>query len=111
MDTLHLNFDILPEDDLDDAYVAVAVSFELPNRNGPKRGSQVFGKFIGSLQADHAESVQVRLSLRPFFRMNSKCEVFLYHGEGKPIATNRSRMIQALSLEQLEEMTKSSAGL
>ena len=111
VDTLHLKFDIFPEEDYADAYIAVAVSFDLQEFKGLRRGSQVFGSFVGSLRAERAETVRIRLSLRPFFRMNSVCEVFLFHGEGIPIATNRSRLLQALSEEQLEEITNRSTGV
>ena len=36
--------------------------------------------------------------------------MFLFHGENEPIAMNRSRLLQTLSSEQLEEIARRSAG-
>jgi hypothetical protein len=109
-DTLHLQFDLLPEEDYNDAYIAVAVSFELSRQSGSKSGSQVVAEYIGKLQAGRVETVKFRRSLKTFFERGSKCEIFLFHGEGEQIATNLSRRLQPLDSEQYQVLLEKIGG-
>lgn len=97
LDTVHLEFDVVPDRDYSEVYAAVAVSYALPRRGESQRGSQVFARYIGDLKAGQSELVKLRSNLVQFRALDARCEVFLFEGEGTPIATNLSRRLQKMT--------------
>ena len=104
VDTLHVTFELSPDRDYTDAYVALAVSYALP-RIG-RRGSQVYARYVGDLKSGESKLTKMRVALIPFPRRDAKCELFLFHGNGQAIATNLARRVQAVTASQIAEMTE-----
>ncbi len=107
-DTAHLKFNLLPDDDYEDAYVAVAISFFGRNsksgNRGEKKFSQVYVSYLGDLRKSRVEEVSLRLNLKFIVREVAECELFLYCENGKQIATNLSRGIQTISEARAQEI-------
>ena len=104
MDTVHLEFELTPDRDYRDVYAAVAISYAFPRRDEAQRGSQVFARFIGDLEGGKSELVKLRASLVQFRAFDTRSEVFLFDGEGTPIATNLSRRLQKMTAAEVAAM-------
>ncbi len=105
-DTIYLKFNITPEIDLEDAYGAVVVTHDnlLESERKGKRLSIVsmpkFGDLVGGIPNE------VKLSVRTKEQVMSNLEVklFLFSGEGLPVATNLSQNLRKLTSEELETL-------
>lgn len=104
VDTLHLEFGMTPDRDYRNVYAAFAVSFDMPGRNNGEilRGSEVMARHIGDLATGEIEVVKARASLTPLRRRNTQCEIFLFEGDGTPIATNLSRRVRKIAPDPLK---------
>ncbi len=106
-DTVFLSFELLPEYDYEDAYLAVAVSWTPRGQNtdGDRRTrTQVFSKYIGTLEANKVKEVKVRHNLERIVPKHAECELFLFHGEGQAIATTLSRGLREVGHEKADEI-------
>ncbi len=104
-DTIHLDLELFPDLDYEDAYVAVAVGIE--DESGESRvgsNSQVVVGYLGTLRANTVEEFKLRMSLKPILAENAVCELFLFSEEGKPIAMNLSRGLKKFTREQIEAL-------
>lgn len=107
VDTLHVELEIVPEIDYEDAYVAVAVGQPGDDESGEVgSNSQVVAGYLGTLRAGTVEEFNLRMKLQPFYEEDAVCELFLFCEEGKPIATNQSRSLKKLTRNQLEEIVR-----
>jgi len=107
VDTLHLELELVPEIDHEDAYLAVAVGPPGEEGNGGVGGnSQVVAGYLGTLRAGTVEEFKLRMKLQPFYEEDAVCEMFLFFEEGRPIATDQSRSLKKLTREQLENIVR-----
>ena len=111
VDTIHLDLELLPELDYEDAYVAVAVGIgDHSAESKVGSNSQVVVGYLGTLRANNVEEFKLRMSLKPFFAENAVCELFLFSEDGKPVATNLSRGLKAYTREQIEALRREDGG-
>jgi len=104
-DTIHLDLELLPELDYEDAYVAVAVGAGSDSGDSTVgSNSQVVVGYLGTLRANTVEEFKLRMSLKPFRAENPVCELFLFSDNGRPIATNLSRGLKRYTKEQIEAL-------
>ncbi len=107
VDTIHLDLELSPEIDYEDAYVAVAVGENNAGGNpGVGSNSQVVVGYLGTMRANQVERFKLRMALRPFVGDNAVCELFLFCEEGKAIATDISRELKKLTREQLANLVR-----
>lgn len=105
VDTIHLDLELVPESDHENAYIALAVGVSDPSDNDKVGGnSQVVVEYLGTLRANRVEEFKLRMSLKPFIADDANCELFLFCENGKQVATNLSRGVKQFTREQIEAL-------
>jgi len=107
-DTVHLKMDVVSSEDLANAYCAVVLKYVENTaiarlKEGPS--VRVFIRKVGDLQAEIPQRVRFSASLGSEGVYNdAEVELYLFAGDGRPIATNLSRGLKMLTQAQLERL-------
>lgn len=102
-DSIELTMKIQPNQDIDNAYLAVMASHQnLEN----KLRVAVSVEWIGDLLKDIPEEVTIRKLLAEGNYQGSRVELFLFSGDATPIPTTLSRSLKELSMTELENLVK-----
>lgn len=104
-DLYFATFSIKPHQDIKDAFAALVMTYDetdpLLKRQEIKK-SIVSMASLGDLMADTETPIKVSKSFVEQTVIGAEIEVFIFSGEGKPIATNRSSALKQLTPEQLK---------
>ncbi len=103
-DIINVRFDLFSEADLENVYCAMLVRYLQKNRDTSGKLAKariVRMKKIGNLVAGRPNRVRFSYPLPEGFVSNKGIEIFLFSGEGKPLATNLSRNLNPLTVEEL----------
>ncbi len=102
-DTIFVDFEILPQNDLPSAYCAVVVSYDHPDeeKNGiPVREAFVRARYIGDLKKGEIERIRFSRKLSQFQETNVQCDLLLYSNEFGQVATNLSKALKPVTAAQ-----------
>lgn len=107
-DTIVVSFQLVPSVDVVDAYAAVLVQHDALDKKGQSvgRSNLMSVEKLGNLTAGVPNKVAFRLSTREQLIQKSDFKMYLFSGDGEPIATNASGEVQAVSLAQKEAIEK-----
>jgi len=103
IDSLYVRCTLVPDRSVDNAYATAVIRIEAAG-NSDDRISFVRIAPIGSLEAGIGKPVKFESSFPELRAGNADIDLFIYDGDGKHIATNRSRGLQKLTPEELEEL-------
>jgi len=107
VDTIHLDLELLPELDYEDAYVAVTVGIgDEIWESKVGSNSQVVVGYLGTRRASNVEEFKLRMPLITFFAENAVCELILFREDAKLVATNLSRGLKTYTRGQIELLQK-----
>jgi len=102
IDSIHVRCTLVPDRSIENAFAAAVIRIDAMGNSGD-RISFVRIAPIGDLQAGIGKTIKFE-SVFPELRAgNADIDLFLFDGDGKHIATNRSRGLQKLTPEELEE--------
>jgi len=105
-DSIYLSMNVTPTIDLKNAFCAMVITFKkYDQRAGKVAGKGVIVRVwkMGDLMADIPSKVKMDAQLVMGVYDESTFEFFMFNGDGKPIATNLSRGLQMLTVDQLKE--------
>ncbi|MEC7906647.1 MAG: hypothetical protein VYC82_05435 [Verrucomicrobiota bacterium] len=103
IDSLYVRCTLVPDRSVDNAYATAVIRIEAAG-NSDDRISFARIAPIGSLEAGIGKPVKFESSFPELRAGNADIDLFIYDGDGKHIATNRSRGLQKLTPEELEEL-------
>ena len=103
IDSLYVRCTLVPDRSVDNAYATAVIRIEAAG-NRDDRISFVRIAPIGSLEAGIGKPVKFESSFPELRAGNADIDLFIYDGDGKHIATNRSRGLQKLTPEEPEEL-------
>jgi len=106
-DLINVRFDLLPETDLKNVYCAMVVRYlQKDDSNSGKfaKVKMVRMKKIGNLDTGRPNKVRFSYPLSEGFVNDKGIEIFLFSGDGKPLATNLSRNLRPLTVEELRKI-------
>lgn len=105
-DIFYANFDVLPHQDVENAYAALVMTYDetdaVLKRQGIRK-SIVRTSHLGDLEADRPMKVRVSKTFVEQVVTGAEIEVYIFSGDGKPIATNKSTGLKQLTPEQLRK--------
>lgn len=108
-DMFFVGFELTPHQDIVDAYAALVMSYNetdpLLLRQGIKR-TIVRTLPIGTLRAGSTQKISASKTFSEQKVEDAKIEIYVYSGNGEPIATNVSTGLKPLSSEQLSKWRK-----
>ncbi len=107
-DLINVRFDLLPETDLKNVYCAMVVRYLQRDENFSDRFAKariVRMKKIGDLDTGRPNKVRFSYPLPEGFVNDNGIEIVLFSGEGKPIATNLSRNLRPLTVEEYRKIS------
>lgn len=107
-DIVNVRFNLLPETDLKNVYCAMVVRYLQKDPIIPgklSRARVVRVKKIGSLDTGRPNKVRFSCPFPEGFVNEKGLELFLFHGEAKPLATNLSRNLRPLIEEELRKIS------
>ena len=102
VDTVHADFNLLPEQDITGAYCAIVVYYEsiMTKTNKIKKpGAFVRVHYIGNLTQGEESKIRIQKRLKSFVVENARCELVFFNGKGDPIASSESRGLSRVNLE------------
>lgn len=102
-DSIDLKMTLTPTSDIRDAYCAAMVDYS--EVSGKRRVVYKLNR-LGDLLKDIPETTSFTMLLGEGDFRQSRFELFLFSGDGSPIATNRSRGLRMLSVAEFEELIK-----
>ena len=102
IDSIYVRCTLVPDRSVENAYTTAVIRIEAVG-NSDDRVSFVRIAPIGNLQAGIGKPIKFECSFPELRAGNADIDLFLFDGEGKHIATNRSRGLQKLTPEELEE--------
>lgn len=106
-DIINVKFSLLPEKDLENVYCAMLVRYlqRDGNNSGEFAKVQVVRmKKIGNLNTGRPNKVKFSYPLPEGLVNDKGIELFLFSGDGKPLATNLSRNLRPLTKEEFERV-------
>ncbi len=106
-DIINVKFNLFSETDLKNVYCAMVVRYLQRDRNISEKFSKaqvVRVKKIGNMDTGRPNKVRFSYPLPEGFVNDKGIEIFLFSGEGKPLATNQSRNLQPLTTEELQKI-------
>jgi len=107
-DLINVRFDLLPETDLKNAYCAMVVRYlQKDDSNSGKfaKVKMVRMKKIGNLDTGRPNKVRFSYPLSEGFVNDNGIEIFLFSGDGTPLATNLSRNLRPLTMEEYRRIS------
>ncbi|MDA7641059.1 hypothetical protein N8787_05410 [Opitutaceae bacterium] len=105
-DIINVRFNLLPETDLENVYCVMVVRYLQRDFNFAEKYSKarvVRMKKIGNLDTGRPNKVRYSYPLPEGFVNDKGIELFLFYGDGNPLATNLSRNLRQLTVEELEK--------
>lgn len=106
-DLINVKFNLFSETDLENVYCAMAVRYLRRDRNNSEKlakAQMVRIKKIGNLNTGRPNKVRFSYALPEGFANDNGIELFLFTGDGKPIATNLSRNLRPLTVAELKRI-------
>lgn len=100
-DSIEVKLTLTPTSDIKDAYCAVMVDYN--QIDGKRRGVYKLSP-LGDLLKDIPETTSFKLFLGEGDFRQSSFELYLFSGDGSPIATSRSQNLRMLSVTELDEL-------
>jgi len=107
-DIINVKFDLLPETDLKNVYCAMVVRYlQKDDRNSGEfaKVKMVRMKKIGNLDTGRPNKVRFSYPLPEGFVNDKGIEIFLFYGDGKPLATNLARNLRPLTIEEYQKIS------
>ncbi|GEM_PF-724588 len=102
IDSIYVRCTLVPDRSVENAYAAAVIRIEAMGDN-EDRVSFVRIAPIGDLAAGVGKPVKFECSFPELRAGDANIDLFLFDGDGKHIATNRSRGLKKLTAEELEE--------
>jgi len=100
-DLINVKFNLLPETDLKNVYCAMVVRYLQRDPTGELSKARVVRmKKLGNLDTGRPNKVRFSYPLPEGFVNENGIELFLFHGEANPLATNLSRNLRPLTTEE-----------
>lgn len=113
-DIFFAKFTVTPHQNLKDAFAALVLSFDetdpLLKRQGVKQ-SLVSVTPLGTIQADQSVKIKVSKDFMERKVTGATVEIYIFSGDGQPVATNQSNSLKRLSADQLERWRQLEASL
>jgi hypothetical protein len=105
VDNVYGQCSIVSNKNLKNAYAALVLSFDASGKKGSKNNRVTFVRLkrVGEIDANIEQTFKFDCEFPEIRALSSLVEVFLFDGKNMPVATNRSRGLQRLSSEQVEE--------
>lgn len=104
-DLFFANFTVKPHQDIQNAFAVLVMTYDetdpLLKRQGIKK-SIVSVTSLGNLQADIPTPVKASKDFVEQTVTGAEIEVYLFSGDGSPVATNQSNALKRLTPEQLK---------
>lgn len=106
-DLINVKFRLQSETDLVNVYCAMVVRYVQSGFDGSKelrKAAVVRMKRVGDLDEGIPEKVKFTYPLAEGFVNEAGIDILLFHGESQPLATNLSRGLRSLTVEELEKL-------
>lgn len=106
-DLINVRFSLLPESELENVYCAMLVRYlrRDGNNSGKLAKVQIVGmKKIGNLDMGRPKKVRFSHPLPEGYVNDKGIEILLFSGDGKPLATNLSRNLRPLTVEEYQKI-------
>lgn len=102
IDSIYVRCTLVPDRSVDNAFAAAVIRIEVMG-DSDERVSFVRIAPVGDLEAGIGKPVKFECSFPELRAGDADIDLFLFDGDGKHIATNRSRGLKKLTAEELEE--------
>lgn len=110
-DRFKIESEILPGKDIQEGYMVACVTYDIEDPDTGKvikRGGAAKVKYLGDLRKDEVHHIKFTGSVNTFKESGAEILMYLYTGDGNPIALSNSKSLKKLTPEQVKQLREAS---
>ena len=110
-DTITIRSSILPQLDIDDAYIIACVTYDIEDPDTGsvlQRGGSAKVHYLGDLRMGEVREIKVRAVMKAFKEEGAEVSMHLYSGNGDQVALSNSQNLKSLTPEQANKLREQS---